>query len=81
MRTSVFRTMIAVVVLVAVIGIVVLAAIHYGDLARRPWLPIGIALAAAGAVASVVMVAIEAKRSEDRTARLMARGRHGGLPH
>jgi uncharacterized membrane protein len=69
MRSSKMRMLIGLVAVVAVLGLVILGAIHYGDVGRRPWLPIGIALIAAGAVGAVVLTTIAAMRTEDAMAR------------
>jgi hypothetical protein len=72
--TSMYRLVIAVVAAaVAVCGVVLLATISYGDVGRRPWLPIGVALVAAGGVGLLISAMMWAMWTEDRTARRMAR--------
>jgi hypothetical protein len=69
MHSSKMRMLIGLVVVLAVGGVVLLGAIHYGDVGRRPWLPIGIAVMAAGAVGALVLTTIAAMRTENVMAR------------
>jgi hypothetical protein len=68
MSTLQFRMLGAAILTVAVVGVVLLATVGAGDLGRRPWLPVGIVVVAAGAVGLVIMTTMAAKRTEDRSA-------------
>jgi hypothetical protein len=68
MRSISIRIVAGVAAIVAVIGIVVVALVSYADLDRRPWLPLGIVLVAAGAVGLLIATTMQAMRTEDKEA-------------
>jgi uncharacterized integral membrane protein len=65
MRSTVVRSLAGIAATIAVLGIVMVALVHYSDLGRRPWLPLGIVLVAAGAVGALIVTTIQAMRTED----------------
>jgi cytochrome c-type biogenesis protein CcmH/NrfG len=75
------RLLTAAVVVVAICGVVLLASIRYSDVSRRPWLPIGIALVAAGGVGLLATCMMWALRSEDRTAQRLSGRRNDPQQH
>jgi hypothetical protein len=77
MSTPQFRMLWTAIAAVAVIGIVLVASVGAGDLGKRPWLPLGIVVVAAGAVGLVIMTTMAAKRSEDRLAQRSGEPDHG----
>jgi len=77
MSTWKFRMLVAAIVTVVVVGFLMLASVGAGDLSRRPWLPIGIVVVAAGAVGLVVMCTMAAIRSENRMSHRASEPDHG----